>query len=145
MCRLIENPTVQKLIAHVSLIIYLFCYLNSLHSFHWFHSVSETFLRDSSLFWHNAKYVQLHGVSSCCCCRLVQHIYDANRLFLHIPKVFIGLRSDNCEGRWSTVNSWRLKEFEIEFCDMINCSAGFNHQMMDKIFLRRDGHGQRRV
>ncbi len=57
----------------------------------------ETFLRDFGPYWHESM-TQLLLI-----CRL--HIHDANLPFHRIPKCSIGLRSGDCGGHLSKVNS----------------------------------------
>ncbi len=75
-----------------------FCLQNCLHSlWHRFNKVLETFLRDGGPYWHDS-ITQLLQI-----CRL--HIHDVNLSFHHIPKCSIGLRSGDCGGHLSKVNS----------------------------------------
>ncbi len=75
-----------------------FCLPNCLNSL-WnrLNKVLETFLRDFGPYWHDS-ITQLLQI-----CRL--HIHDATLPFHHIPKVLIGLRSGDCGGHLSKVNS----------------------------------------
>ncbi len=62
-----------------------------------FNKMLETFLRDFGPYWHDS-ITQLLQI-----CRL--HIHDANLPFHHIPRCSIGLRSGDCGGHLSKVNS----------------------------------------
>ncbi len=75
-----------------------FCLQNCLNSsWHRFNKVLETFLRDVGAYRHDI-ITQLLQI-----CRL--HIHDVNLPFHHIPKVLYWLRSGDCGGHLSKVNS----------------------------------------
>ncbi len=75
-----------------------FCLQNCLNSsWHRFNKVMETFLRDFCMYWQDI-ITQLLQI-----CRL--HIYDVNLPFHHIPKLLYWLRSGDCGGYLSKVNS----------------------------------------
>jgi len=76
-----------------------FCCLQNCLNYLWhrFSKVLETLLRDFGPYWHDS-ITQLLQI-----CRL--HIHDANLPFHHIPNVHIGLRSGDCGGPLSKVNS----------------------------------------
>ncbi len=64
---------------------------------HRFNKVLETLLRDFGPYWHDS-ITQLLQI-----CRL--HIHDVNLPFHHIPRCSIELRSGDCGGHLSKVNS----------------------------------------
>ncbi len=75
-----------------------FCLQNCLNSsWHRFNKVLETFLRDFGPYCHD-RITQLLQI-----CRL--HIHDVNLSFHHIPNVLYWLRSGDCGGHLSKVNS----------------------------------------
>ncbi len=103
-----------------------FCLQNCLNSsWHRFNKVLETFLRD---FGH------IDMIASHSCCRFV----GCTSMMLisrssTSQRCSIGLRSGDCGGHLSKVNSCHVQETSLrwfELCDMMHYPAGSSHQKM---------------